>query len=172
MRLRLTIIIGLFCLIGCSPEQTSVLISSTPVGAVVVLDGAEIGATPMTVQINKPMELTIRHAGYLEQQLRLTPKSDPNQIVHLEELPPAEKAATVEKAAAPVAAKTQTINNLKRQYRSGQISKSEYQQAVQQLKYKLKADLTNLKDRYRKGALSKDDYRQQTAKIKYRYEGE
>jgi serine/threonine protein kinase len=61
----------------------SVTIASTPSGASVLLEGAELGKTPYALEFKRPTELSIVHRGYQRQELVVTPDSDPNLVVEL-----------------------------------------------------------------------------------------
>jgi hypothetical protein len=87
-----------------APQEAAdkeVLIATQPAGAKVLLQGAEVGATPMKMLIRGDTNIVLEKDGYVRQALMLTPKSDPNVVVTL--VPSGEPAAPVA-AVAPVAA--------------------------------------------------------------------
>ena len=84
-----------------APQESAdkeVLIASQPTGAKVLLQGAEVGATPMKLLIRADTNVVLEKDGYVRQALMLTQKSDPNVVVTL--VPSTEPQP---QAAAPIA---------------------------------------------------------------------
>jgi hypothetical protein len=59
------------------------------------LDGAELGKTPYTLRFKRTTELSLLHAGYRTQTLRVTPESDPTLVVELSPEKPRARAKPV-----------------------------------------------------------------------------
>ena len=78
-----------------APQEAAdkeVLIASQPSQAKVLLQGAEVGATPMKMLIRGDTNVVLEKEGYVRQALMLTQKSDPNVVVTL--VPSGAAAAT------------------------------------------------------------------------------
>ncbi len=91
-----------------APQESAdkeVLIASQPTGAKVLLQGAEVGATPMKLLIRGDTNVVLEKDGYVRQALMLTQKSDPNVVVTLvPSTEPQAVAVVAPEAAAPEAA--------------------------------------------------------------------
>jgi serine/threonine-protein kinase len=61
----------------------SVTIASSPKGASVLLNGAELGKTPYTLQFKRATALKVMLSGYAPQTITVTPESDPNLALEL-----------------------------------------------------------------------------------------
>jgi serine/threonine-protein kinase len=72
-------------------ELSSVTIASVPKGASVLLDGAELGKTPYTLQFRHDTVLSIALSGHASQTITVTKDSDRNLVV---ELAPVQRRAT------------------------------------------------------------------------------
>jgi serine/threonine protein kinase len=88
-------------------EVRSVTIASSPKGASVLLDGAELGKTPYTLQFRHATELKVALTGYAPQSVTIDQNSEPNLVLEL--VPqrraggPAEAPRSQAKAVEPVA---------------------------------------------------------------------
>jgi serine/threonine-protein kinase len=76
----------------------SVTIASSPKGASVLLNGAELGKTPYTLQFRRATALKIVLSGYAPQTITVTPESDPNLTL---ELVPQRRTGVIAEAIAP-----------------------------------------------------------------------
>jgi serine/threonine protein kinase len=85
-----------------APEAADVLhsvtIASSPKGASVLLNGAELGKTPYTLQFRRATALKIMLSGYAPQTITVTPESDPNLAL---ELVPQRRTGVMAEAIAP-----------------------------------------------------------------------
>jgi len=70
--------------IGCDTQPTEILIASKPGKALVKLDQAELGVTPITIKIIKDTKIVVSKPGYKPHTVVLSPSDDPNQVVTLE----------------------------------------------------------------------------------------
>jgi serine/threonine-protein kinase len=64
-------------------ELSSVTIASVPKGASVLLDGAELGKTPYTLQFRHDTVLSVALSGHTPQTITVTKDSDPNLVIEL-----------------------------------------------------------------------------------------
>jgi rare lipoprotein A (peptidoglycan hydrolase) len=70
--------------IGCDTKPTEILVASKPSQASVTLDQAELGVTPVKIQIIEDTKIVISKPGYEPYATVLSPSEDPNQIFTLE----------------------------------------------------------------------------------------
>jgi hypothetical protein len=64
-------------------RQVQVVIASKPAGASVLLQGARVGETPVTLQVKEDTNLVLELDGYVRQALLVTPDGRPNHVVEL-----------------------------------------------------------------------------------------
>jgi len=73
-----------------------VLVATEPAGAKVMLQGAEVGTTPMKLLVRGNTNVVLEKEGYVKQALMITPDSEPNLVVTL--VPSGEGEAEAEEA--------------------------------------------------------------------------
>ena len=71
--------------LGCDTQPTEILVASKPSQASVTLDQAELGVTPVKIQIIEDTKIVISKPGYEPYAAVLSPSEDPNQIFTLEQ---------------------------------------------------------------------------------------
>ncbi len=84
MKNYILLLIAAVIMIGCDTQPKEILIASKPGQALVRLDQAELGVTPLTIKIIKDTEIVVSKPGYKPQTIVLSLADDPNQVVTLE----------------------------------------------------------------------------------------
>jgi serine/threonine-protein kinase len=81
------------------PTTVKVIVRSTPAGAAVMIEGKQVGFTPLAVSVTPPQNLTLSLAGYQSVNEVLT--GDAEVSLKLEPVPPPPKAPPPKPAAKP-----------------------------------------------------------------------
>jgi hypothetical protein len=85
--MRILLLISLFLLNACTraPEIRRVQIESIPSGAVVWVDGAEVGITPLAIEVagDRIVQLRLAMRGHEDWTMRLDPNSTPKLLAPL-----------------------------------------------------------------------------------------
>lgn len=84
MRAFLLIVVSAFITLGCDDEPKEILIASKPGQAIVKIDQAEVGVTPVKITIIKETTIDVVKPDYKTYTTVLSPSDDPNLIVTLE----------------------------------------------------------------------------------------
>lgn len=84
MRVFLLLLVTMLVTAGCDKEPKEILIASNPGQAVVKIDQAEIGVTPIKVKVAKEIAIDVVKLGYKPYTATISPSDDPNHIVTLE----------------------------------------------------------------------------------------
>jgi hypothetical protein len=157
----LMIILGL-TFVGCGgPRQRQVLVASTPVGAVVKIQGAEVGHTPVSLTFEGDTSITIEQNGYEPQEALINAKTGPNLVVNLVriEVPEAQEVGYT------------TMSQIKTAYNDGTISRQQYDQYKAQIRARRAVELEGAKRDLRNGRVTEGKYKARVRAIKAKYEG-
>ncbi len=157
----LIIVFGLMS-IGCGgPRQRQVLVASTPVGAVVKIQGAEVGHTPVSLTFEGDTSITVAQKGYEPQDVVVTSKTGPNLVVNLVqiEVPESQEVGYT------------TMNQIKAAYHDGTISREQYDQYKAQIRARRAIELEGAKRDLRDGRMTEGTYKARVRAIKAKYEG-
>jgi serine/threonine protein kinase len=76
-------------------QPASVTIASVPSGALVQLEGAELGKTPYQLQLKRKMLIELVLPGHAPERVTVDPSGDPNVVINLAPLPPLRSAGTL-----------------------------------------------------------------------------
>ena len=147
---------------GCSgPRQWQVLIASNPAGAIIKIEGAEVGHTPVSMVFEKDTTISIEQRGYESQEVVITSRTGPNLVVNLVqiEMPDAEAVGYT------------TIEQIRVAYDAGDISKSRYEQYKAEIRARRTIEVERAKRELRDGRLSEEKYKERVRAIKEKYEG-
>jgi serine/threonine protein kinase len=76
-------------------QPASVTIASVPSGALVQLEGAELGKTPYQLQLKRKTLIELALPGHATQRVTVDPTGDPNVVINLSPLPPLRSAGAL-----------------------------------------------------------------------------
>ncbi|MDD5308389.1 MAG: PEGA domain-containing protein [Deltaproteobacteria bacterium] len=173
-------------------KSTQVVVASKPEGASVLLQGAKVGVTPVTLQVKEDTNLVLELDGFVRQALLVTPDGRPNHVVQLIPAPALqccpcqgdanEGKAEPRKSASAAALEPprpkaaggggiRTMREAKEAYRAGRVDRYEYGRVTDGIREKLRAEIDELKRAYRAGEMSKADYERKARAVKLKYEG-
>jgi serine/threonine protein kinase len=76
-------------------RPASVTIASVPSGALVQLEGAELGKTPYQLQLKRNTVIELALPGHATQRVTVDPTGDPNVVINLAPLPPLRSAGAL-----------------------------------------------------------------------------
>ncbi|GEM_PF-2493541 len=153
---------------GCNMGPTEILIASKPSGAIVLMEGVEIGVTPMELKISKDSRVQVQKQGFLPYTEVLSKGGDPNLLIKLEkaqnygvglvsedDLPnEGDLSSDAELVSLPGATPKQTENIKPRTYAKKTPRKSK------------RLTIAQVKQNYRTGTISKYTYKQQVHRLK------
>ena len=154
---------------GCNTGPADILIASRPSGAMVVMEGVEIGITPMQLKISKNSRIQVQMQGYMPYTEILSKGSEPNLLVKLERLPNSglELVPEVDQAiensstpdtniVLPPVAKPEPVKKVDpKRANSKRVSRT-----------KKRLTIAQVKQNYRVGAISKYTYKQEIYRLK------
>jgi hypothetical protein len=172
------IVVVVIAVCGCvkAPREADILIASKPGDATVTLDGAELGTTPLKLKVRGETVLDVELEGYETQQVAISPGSDPNVIVELEEIVPvvevveSAETTTVQRSQ-PSGPRYTTMRQIKYAYREGDISRVQYDEYKRAINRRRQVELDQAKADYRAGKLTEGKYKKRVRAIKDKYEG-
>ena len=85
MKFYILLLVTALITLGCDTQPKEILIASKPSQALVKLDQAELGVTPLKIKIINDTEIVVSKPGYKPYTAILSPSEDPNQIITLEQ---------------------------------------------------------------------------------------
>ena len=144
---------------------TEILIASQPSAAIILMDGMEIGVTPMKLKMSKDTQIQIRKNGYLPYTEIMSVGGNPNLLARLEKAPNSGLGLVTEDTlsgetgpsnglAPEPTTKPQPVDNVKpaRTYKKPR-------------KKSKPLTVARLKQMYRSGAISKQAYKQNIRRL-------
>jgi hypothetical protein len=146
------------------PAEHQVLIASNPGEARVMMDGAELGTTPLELTVTEGAVVSVEKEGFEPEELVFGADVGPNVVVQLMAIP----TPTSVPYTGP---RYTTMRQIKIAYREGDISRVQYDEYKRQINQRRAVELEQAKADLRAGRLTEGKYKKKVRAIKAKYEG-
>ena len=163
-----------------APTDKEVSLVTKPAGADVLIGGAKVGTTPMTLTVRDETNVVLEKPGYIKQATLVTPDGESEVSVELAvsddvpEVPgpdedlPADAPAKVKKKKKP---RYNTMRKIKTAHKAGRITRPQYDKYRLEIRRKRQVEYDKAKDALRSGRITKPQYKKRTQAIRRKYEG-